>query len=54
MKGKNNFEPMNFFSPQGQSIPFIKVLLSMLWRSRFIFISKVEGDPIGGALDDRP
>jgi hypothetical protein len=50
-KGKNNFEPMNFLSTRAnhtfhQSIDYICGVQDL-------FLSKVEGDPIGGALHDR-
>ena len=48
MKGKNNFEPMNFLSPQGQIIPFIKVLIKYVVAFKIIFI-KGRGRPHWGS-----
>jgi hypothetical protein len=47
MKGKNNFEPMNFLSPQGQIIPFIKVLVSYYMAFKIYFYQRSRATPLG-------
>ena len=47
MKGKNNFEPMNFLSPQGQIIPFIKVLIKYVVVFKIYFYQRSRATPLG-------
>jgi hypothetical protein len=47
MKGRNNFEPMNFLSPQGQIIPFIKVLIKYVVAFKIYFYQRSRATPLG-------
>jgi hypothetical protein len=47
MKGKNNFEPMNFLSRQGQIIPFIKVLITYV-AFKIYFYQRSRATLLGG------